>query len=85
MNKAAPSPLRVLTMVVFALSCFGLLLFLWLSFGGPIRHGIIVYTCDTARLLTAVAEANPALGTLVGLLNGPTPEEICPQPGAPTP
>jgi phospholipid/cholesterol/gamma-HCH transport system substrate-binding protein len=36
MNKAAPSPLRILTMVVFALSCFGLLLFLWLSFGGPI-------------------------------------------------
>ena len=23
-------------MVVFSLSCFGLLLFLWLSFGGPI-------------------------------------------------
>jgi phospholipid/cholesterol/gamma-HCH transport system substrate-binding protein len=36
MNKSAPSPLRVLTMVVFALSCFGLLLFLWLSFGGPV-------------------------------------------------
>jgi virulence factor Mce-like protein len=35
-NKAAPSLLRVLTMVVFALSCFGLLLFLWLSFGGAI-------------------------------------------------
>jgi phospholipid/cholesterol/gamma-HCH transport system substrate-binding protein len=36
MNKAAPSPARIMTMVVFALSCFGLLLFLWLSFGGPI-------------------------------------------------
>src|SRR5919201_6908464 len=36
MQKQAPSPLRILTMVVFALSCFGLLLFLWLSFGGPI-------------------------------------------------
>ena len=23
-------------MVIFALSCFGLLLFLWLAFGGPI-------------------------------------------------
>jgi len=52
---------------------------------GPIRHGIIVYTCDTARLLQAVAEANPALGTLVALLNGPTPEQVCPQQGAPTP
>src|SRR4051812_8629673 len=36
MNKAAPSPLRIVVMVVFALSCFGLLLFLWLSFGGPV-------------------------------------------------
>src|SRR5919202_548914 len=36
MNKAAPSPAKIAIMVVFALSCFGLLLFLWLSFGGPI-------------------------------------------------
>jgi ABC-type transporter Mla subunit MlaD len=36
MQKQAPSPLKILTMVVFALTCFGLLLFLWLSFGGPI-------------------------------------------------
>ena len=36
MVKEAPSPARIAAMVVFALSCFGLLLFLWLSFGGPI-------------------------------------------------
>ncbi len=36
MNKAAPSPARIGVMVLFALSCFGLLLFLWLSFGGPV-------------------------------------------------
>jgi phospholipid/cholesterol/gamma-HCH transport system substrate-binding protein len=36
MQKAAPSPARILTMVGFALSCFGLLLFLWLSFGGSV-------------------------------------------------
>ena len=36
MQKQAPSVGRILTMVLFALSCFGLLLFLWLSFGGPI-------------------------------------------------
>src|SRR6201991_5312815 len=35
-EKPAPSLGLVLTMVLFALSCFGLLLFLWLSFGGPI-------------------------------------------------
>jgi len=34
--KTAPSPARILVMVVFALSCFGLLLFLWLSFGGAV-------------------------------------------------
>jgi virulence factor Mce-like protein len=36
MQTSAPSPLKVATMVLFALSCVGLLLFLWLSFGGPI-------------------------------------------------
>src|ERR687895_321563 len=36
MQKQAPTLARILTMAVFALSCFGLLLFLWLSFGGPI-------------------------------------------------
>ncbi len=36
MNKAAPSFARIAAMVVFALSCFGLLLFLWLAFGGSI-------------------------------------------------
>jgi phospholipid/cholesterol/gamma-HCH transport system substrate-binding protein len=35
MQKQAPSLGRILTMVLFALSCFGLLLFLWLAFGGP--------------------------------------------------
>lgn len=36
MNKQAPSFGRILVMVLFALSCFGLLLFLWLSFGGAV-------------------------------------------------
>jgi phospholipid/cholesterol/gamma-HCH transport system substrate-binding protein len=36
MQKSAPSLSRILTMAIFALSCFGLLLFLWLSFGGAI-------------------------------------------------
>jgi len=36
MQKQAPSLARIGTMVIFALTCFGLLLFLWLSFGGPI-------------------------------------------------
>ena len=36
MQKQAPTLGRLLVMVGFALSCFGLLLFLWLAFGGPI-------------------------------------------------
>jgi virulence factor Mce-like protein len=36
MDKGAPSITKIVTMVLFALSCVGLLLFLWLSFGGPI-------------------------------------------------
>jgi phospholipid/cholesterol/gamma-HCH transport system substrate-binding protein len=36
MQTRTPGPAQVLTMVLFALSCFGLLLFLWLSFGGPV-------------------------------------------------
>ncbi len=36
MDKSGTTPLRVLVIAGFALSCFSLLLFLWLSFGGPI-------------------------------------------------
>src|SRR5689334_23324094 len=36
MQKQAPTLGRLLVMVGFALSCFGLLLFLWLAFGGSI-------------------------------------------------
>ena len=36
MNKQAPSTGRILSMVAFAASCVGLLLFLWISFGGTI-------------------------------------------------
>ena len=36
MQKQAPSVGRMLGMAVFALSCFGILLFLWISFGGSV-------------------------------------------------
>jgi phospholipid/cholesterol/gamma-HCH transport system substrate-binding protein len=36
MQKQAPSLRRILVAVGFALSCFGLILFLWIAFGGPI-------------------------------------------------
>jgi phospholipid/cholesterol/gamma-HCH transport system substrate-binding protein len=36
METRPPTVTRILVAVAFALSCFGLLLFLWLAFGGPI-------------------------------------------------
>jgi len=35
MNKQAPSLGQLITIAGFALSCFGLLLFVWVAFGGP--------------------------------------------------
>jgi phospholipid/cholesterol/gamma-HCH transport system substrate-binding protein len=46
---------------------------------GPIRRGLIVFSCQTAQLLDAVSAANPQLGTLVALLGGPTQQQICPK------
>ena len=56
MQKQAPTLGRLLVMVMFALSCFGLLLFLWLSFGGPTPLKPKGYRFDVA-----LAEA-PQLG-----------------------
>ena len=51
---------------------------------GSIRHGLVIFSCDTARLLESVAGSNPGLGTLVELLNGPKASQICPKStGAP--
>jgi ABC-type transporter Mla subunit MlaD len=38
-NKQAPTFGRLATMIAFALSCFGLLLFLWATFGGAVPLG----------------------------------------------
>ena len=35
MSKRAPSTTQLLVITGFALSCFGILLFLWITFGGP--------------------------------------------------
>ncbi len=35
MSKRAPSTAQLLIITAFALSCFGILLFLWVTFGGP--------------------------------------------------
>ncbi len=52
MQKQAPTPGKIATMVLFAMSCFGLLLFLWVSFGGasPLKS-------EGYRVLVAFPEA----------------------------
>ncbi len=69
MQKTAPSIGRVLTMVLFALSCFGLLLFLWLSFGGsiPLRAEGYRFTAKFPEASTLVEQADVRLaGVNVG-------------------
>ncbi|HEU4658077.1 MAG TPA: MlaD family protein [Capillimicrobium sp.] len=48
MQKQAPTLGRMLVMVGFALSCFGLLLFLWLAFGGSIPLSPKGYRFETS-------------------------------------
>ena len=57
MVKQAPSFGRIAAMVVFALTCFGLLLFLWLSFGGatplkPKRYEVKASVPEATTLAT---------------------------------
>jgi virulence factor Mce-like protein len=48
MQTGSPRTSRVITMVIFALSCVGLLLFLWLSFGGTIPLGAQGYRVNVS-------------------------------------
>jgi virulence factor Mce-like protein len=64
MNKEAPSPGRIFVMVAFALSCFGLLLWLWMSFGGvvpmkPQGYRVTAHVPETV-LLTKAADIRMA-------------------------
>jgi phospholipid/cholesterol/gamma-HCH transport system substrate-binding protein len=56
-QKRAPTLANILVIVLFALSCFGLLLFLWESFGGPVplKPKGYRFTIEFARTL-ALAE-----------------------------
>lgn len=74
MQKRAPTLANILVIALFALSCFGLLLFLWESFGGsvPLKPKGYRFTADFPRTL-ALAEqsevkiAGVPVGHVVGL------------------
>jgi phospholipid/cholesterol/gamma-HCH transport system substrate-binding protein len=77
MQKQAPSVPRILAMVIFALSCFGLLLFLWLSFGGPVPLKPEAYRIEVgfpeATQLSLEADVRVA-GVSIGKVRGKRPE-----------
>ncbi len=64
MQKQAPSTARILVAVGFALSCFGLLLFLWVTFGGPTPFKAEKYrlTADFTEATTLAKEADVRIG-----------------------
>ncbi|HEV7942331.1 MAG TPA: MlaD family protein [Solirubrobacteraceae bacterium] len=74
MQKRAPTLANILVIALFALSCFGLLLFLWQSFGGPVplKPKGYRFTADFPRTL-ALAEQSEVkisgvpVGHVVGL------------------
>src|SRR5467141_605969 len=73
MQKQAPSFGRILTMVLFALSCFALLLFLWLSFGGsiPLKPKGYRFKVAVPEAVTLVQEADVRMaGVTVGKVKG---------------
>ena len=64
MQKQAPSIGRILVALGFALSCFGLLLFLWITFGGPIplHPKSYRFTADFAEGITLQKESDVRIG-----------------------
>jgi len=64
MQKQAPSAGRILVAVGFALSCFALLLFLWVTFGGPVPFKPESYkiSADFPEAITLQEEADVRIG-----------------------
>ena len=69
MIKEAPSFGRMMAMVVFTMSCFGILLFMWLTFGGsiPLRPEAYRFQASFKEAATLAVEADVRLaGVNVG-------------------
>jgi phospholipid/cholesterol/gamma-HCH transport system substrate-binding protein len=72
-QKQAPSTGRILVAVGFTLSCFALLLFLWVTFGGPIplKPESYRFTADFPEAITLQKEADVRIGGVsVGKVKG---------------
>src|SRR5215216_7462963 len=82
MQKQAPSIGRILVAVGFTLSCFALLLFLWVTFGGPVpfKPESYRFTADFPEAITLQKEADVRIGGVsVGKVKqiGLAPESEC--------
>jgi phospholipid/cholesterol/gamma-HCH transport system substrate-binding protein len=78
MQKQAPSLGRILVMVGFALSCFGILLYLWLVFGGavPFKPRGYEVTMEVPEATTLADEADVRIsGVSVGKVKKLEPVE----------
>ena len=78
MQKLAPSIGRLATIAVFALSCFGLLLFLWISFGGSVplqakgyQFNIVLPQAQQLADQSDVRISGVTVGRVVGLQSTP--------------
>lgn len=49
---------------------------------GPVRRGTLLVACSSLVALQAAAKASPQIGTLIGLGNLPTNDEVCKTPAA---
>jgi virulence factor Mce-like protein len=69
METRPPTPVQLIVAVAFALSCFGLLLFLWLAFGGPTPlkpEGYRIHVPFTEATQLAVESDVRASGVTIG-------------------
>jgi phospholipid/cholesterol/gamma-HCH transport system substrate-binding protein len=48
---------------------------------GPIRRGILVANCNALDVIDNVAQVNPQLGVVIGLINIVRASDVCPQAG----
>jgi phospholipid/cholesterol/gamma-HCH transport system substrate-binding protein len=48
---------------------------------GPIRRGLLVVSCNALNVIDNVAQVNPVLATIVGLVNIPRSSAVCPSGG----
>jgi phospholipid/cholesterol/gamma-HCH transport system substrate-binding protein len=50
---------------------------------GPIRRGLIVFSCSALGTLQAISQVSPALATLTALTNAPRQSAVCPTASGP--